>query len=105
MTAICLSDTDAMPTDDDYERFVIVVADGAVTNIFFNRNAECPSYDEYKASGGRCPVRGQQCTFVNSDVSSGFTSTDECTCVSGGYVCLSSVSLVPPETQVIKITP
>lgn len=103
MDVVCITSADTMPTDDDLARYVIVTgSDGAVTDIIFNRNAECPAPEVFK-NDKSCSVTGQQCDFESdsSTATAICTTTHQCICQFGSFECgsvtMACVSRDPPS--------
>jgi hypothetical protein len=108
MTVYCQAETVAMPTEDDMERYIIVTdANGAVSSVVFNRNAECPTADVF-ATDKTCSFFGQQCSFeTDSSYSDLFcTTTHHCTCEFGSFECgKASQSCIARSPPIINACP
>jgi hypothetical protein len=102
MKVICLKEFDVMPTDDDYDRYLVITdPNGIVQRVVFNKDAACPAISPLTAESSlACPVPGQQCDYtINSDVLNTTTCRilDSCICNFGQWDCLSDeiCSLIP----------
>jgi hypothetical protein len=95
MTIVCLSSSDAMPTEDDLARYVIVTdaTTGLVTQVALNRNAKCPTSETFKTDKS-CSVFGQKCEFTHTEEPNKFndacTFTEFGTCQFGTFSVLEA---------------
>lgn len=91
MDVYCQTGLAAMPKENDFERYIVITdVRGIVTNVIFNRNADCSSADIFRTDK-RCDIIGQQCSFItdsSSDTASCKTK-HTCSCQLAGFVCFT----------------
>jgi hypothetical protein len=100
MEVYCQNNAALMPLEDNLERYIVVVdaTEDIVSSVVFNRNAECPTSDDFFGGGNSCDVYGQQCTFETTEYSAEektcMSTTSSCTCEFGSFVCIDAVEAV-----------
>lgn len=111
MTTICLKESDPMPTEDDLDRYIVVTNNditGLVTDVVFNRNAQCPTAEIFKENKS-CSVFGQKCDIVlgTSTRADGSicTQSTRCTCEFGTFFCGPTTESDCAKADPIATTP
>ena len=96
---LCLKDTDPSPTDDDFERYIVVTdSSGKVLRVVYNRIIDCPVKSPVATETSFCESNLQVCSYAyetNALPDAQCDATDTCTCRFGSWDCLSSIACVP----------
>ena len=98
ITVLCLKETDSSPTDDNFERFIVVTdSSGKVVRVVFNRVFDCPAESPVMTGLSYCKSYGQKCIYTYaSDALAGeqCETTDTCTCLFNAWQCDSVVTCI-----------